>query len=121
MIEDESEYPHVVAYHTLTAEGLPQVKIAVVNAKQTGWEWTMAASHDLMEMLANPMLNLTVFVPAENGTTGKLYVREICDPVSSPEYSLQNRRRGGVEFCVPVVVRVVSQTWEQPIRLTATT
>jgi hypothetical protein len=86
VIEDESEYPHVVAYHTLTAEGLPQVKISVVNAKQTGWDWTMAASHDLMEMLANPMLNLTVFV-SENGTTGRLYIREICDPVSAPEYS----------------------------------
>jgi len=47
----------------------------------------MAASHDLMEMLANPMLNLTVFDAADNGTTGKLYVREICDPVSSPEYT----------------------------------
>lgn len=86
VIEDDSEYPGVVAYHTLTSEGLPQVKISVRNAKQTNWEWTMAASHDLMEMLANPMLNLTVFV-TENGTTGKLYVREICDPVSSPQYT----------------------------------
>ena len=48
----------------------------------------MAASYDLMEMLANPMLNLTVFV-SENGTTGRLYVREICDPVSAPEYSYE--------------------------------
>ena len=87
VVQDESDYGGAVAYHTLTSEGLPQVKIAAVNAKQAGWEWTMAASHDLMEMLANPMLNLTVFVPADNGTTGKLYVREICDPVSSPEYS----------------------------------
>jgi hypothetical protein len=47
----------------------------------------MAASHDLLEMLANPMLNLTVFVTADNSTSGKLYVREVCDPVSSPEYS----------------------------------
>ncbi len=54
---------------------------------QGGVAWTMAASHDLMEMLANPMLNLTVFDAADNGTSGKLYVREICDPVSSPEYT----------------------------------
>jgi len=86
VIQDESEYPNVLAYHTLTPEGLPQVKISVANAKQANLEWTMAASHDLMEMLANPMLNLTVFV-TENGTTGKLYVREICDPVSSPQYT----------------------------------
>ena len=54
--EDDSEYAGAVAYHTLTAEGLPQVKISVANAKQANWAWTMAASHDLMEMLANPML-----------------------------------------------------------------
>ncbi len=86
VVQDESEYAGAVAYHTLTAEGLPQVKISVVNAKQANWEWTMAASHDLLEMLANPMLNLTVFV-TENGTTGKLYVREICDPVSAPQFT----------------------------------
>ena len=87
VIDDDSEYPGVLAYHTLTAEGLPQVKISVKHAVQAHWAWTMAASHDLMEMLANPMLNLTVFDAADNGTTGKLYVREICDPVSSPEYT----------------------------------
>jgi hypothetical protein len=87
VVEDNSEFAGAVAYHTLTSEGLPRVKISVANAKQANWEWTMAASHDLMERLANPMLNLTVFVAADNGTSGKLYVREICDPVSSPEYT----------------------------------
>jgi hypothetical protein len=87
VIDDDSEYPGGLAYHTLTAEGLPQVKISVRNAMQGNVAWTMAASHDLMEMLANPMLNLTVFAPADNGTSGKLYVREICDPVSSPQHT----------------------------------
>ena len=45
----------------------------------------MAASHDLLEMLANPRLNLTVFVPDETQITGRLHLREICDPVSSSE------------------------------------
>lgn len=85
VMEDSSDYPGVVAYHTLTSEGLPQVKISVANAKQAGWAWTMAASHDLLEMLVNPRLNLTVFVADDSGTAGRLYVREICDPVSSPE------------------------------------
>lgn len=84
VIEDEPEYPSVVAYHTLTSEGLPQVKISVVKAKQSNWEWTMAASNELLEMLANPWLNLTVFV-SNDGLTGRLYEREICDPVSSAE------------------------------------
>src|SRR5262249_38710406 len=44
--------------------------------------WTMSASHDLLEMLANPRLNLTVY-NSSDGFRGTLYVREICDPVSS--------------------------------------
>jgi hypothetical protein len=84
VVEDESDYPEAIAYHTLTSEGLPQVKISVANAQQFGWPWTMAASHDLLEMLANPQLNLTVFV-SRNDQTGRLYRREICDPVSAPE------------------------------------
>jgi hypothetical protein len=84
VIEDTGEYAGAVAYHTVTAEGLPQVKISVVNARQASWPWTMGASHDLMEMLANPRLNRTVFVESKN-QTGTMYMQEICDPVASPE------------------------------------
>jgi hypothetical protein len=49
VIEDDSESAGAIAYSTLTAEGLPQVKISVANASGANWEWTMAASHDLME------------------------------------------------------------------------
>jgi len=83
MIEDQSEFPSIIAYHTLTPEGLPYVRVSVVTAQQSDFAWTMAASHDLLEMLANPRVNLTVF-DSSDGIQGKLYIREICDPVSSP-------------------------------------
>jgi len=82
VVEDNSRYPSVVSYHTLTEEGLPEVRVAVREAKENHWAWTMAASHDLMEMLVNPRLNVTIFDSAD-GRTGRLYIREICDPVSS--------------------------------------
>jgi hypothetical protein len=88
VIEDDSRYPGAVCYHTLTDEGLPEVRVAVRDAKQARWEWTMAASHDLLEMLANPRLNLTIFDSAD-GRKGRLYIREICDPVSSPRHAYQ--------------------------------
>jgi hypothetical protein len=53
-------------------------------AKQQNWPWSMAASHDLLEMLSNPRLNLTVLVSEDNAQTGRIYIREICDPVASP-------------------------------------
>jgi len=80
VIMDKPDYPEMIAYRTLTAEGLPQVKVSAISAIETGWDWTGAASHDLLEMLANPQMNLTVF-HTRNGETGRLYYREICDPV----------------------------------------
>jgi hypothetical protein len=87
VIEDDSRYG-MVSYHTLTDEGLPEVHVAVGAAKQSGLEWTMAASHDLLEMLANPRLNLTIF-DSTDGRKGRLYIREICDPVSSARLAYQ--------------------------------
>jgi hypothetical protein len=87
LIQDESEYPGAIAYHSLTPEGLPLVKVSVANAQQSNVPWTTAASHDLMEMLANPRANLAVY-DSEDGVKGRLYVREICDPVASIYYRI---------------------------------
>jgi hypothetical protein len=83
VINDDSLYPGAACYRSLTEEGLPEVHVAVRDAKQVGWNWTMAASHDLLETLVNPSLNLSIFDSAD-GQKGNLYLREICDPVSSP-------------------------------------
>jgi hypothetical protein len=83
VVEDDSRYPGAACYHTLSEEGLPEVRVAVRDAKKAQWPWTMAASHDLLEMLANPRLNLTIFDTAD-AQEGRLYIREICDPVSNP-------------------------------------
>src|SRR5262249_22327536 len=81
IIQDKSEYPNVAAYRTLTPKGLPLVKVSVLAARQGQVSWTMSASHDLLEMLANPRLNVTVY-NSSDGFRGTLYLREICDPVS---------------------------------------
>jgi hypothetical protein len=81
VVEDDSDFG-AMGYHTLTQEGLPEVRVAVRNAKRNQLEWTIAASHALLEMLVNPRVNLTTFESAD-GQKGKLYVREICDPVAS--------------------------------------
>jgi Domain of unknown function (DUF4062) len=82
LIEDEGDHPEFISYHTLNSEGLPLVKISVINAKRADRDWTVSASHELLETLANPQLNLTVFVARDRGS-GMLYLREICDPVTS--------------------------------------
>ena len=67
---------------------MPKPCVAVRAAKQARWKWTMAASHDLLEILANPRLNLTIFDSADD-RKGRLYIREICDPVSSARLAYQ--------------------------------
>jgi hypothetical protein len=88
VVEDNSRYPGFTSYHTLTEEALPEVRVAVCDTRQAQREWTMAASHELLEMLANPRLNLTIFDSAD-GRKGRLYNREICDPVSSARLAYQ--------------------------------
>ncbi len=83
-LSDKSDYEGAVAYHSITSEGLPYVKISAASARQQNRSWSMAASHDLLEMLANPKLNLTVVVSSDNAHTGRIYLREICDPVAGP-------------------------------------
>ena len=88
VVEDDSRYPGAVCYHTLSNEALPEVRVAVRDAKKAQWPWTMGASHDLLEMLANPRLNLTIFDSAD-ARKGRLYIREICDPVSSVDLAYE--------------------------------
>jgi hypothetical protein len=89
VIEDEGQYPGVLGYHNVTPEGLPQVRISVTAARQGFLAWTMAASHDLMEMLVDPQVNLTVLELGSSGTHGRLYMREVCDPVSNVQMAYE--------------------------------
>ena len=43
-----------------------------------GMQWTVTASHELLEMLGDPDINLTVLVEHSDGS-GILYAYEVCD------------------------------------------
>lgn len=50
-----------------------------------GASWTVTASHELLEMLADPDINLTAFVQSGD-TTGKLYAYEVADACEADNY-----------------------------------
>jgi hypothetical protein len=78
LLADTSDQAGALGYHDLTNEGLPIGKAFIKSDIQAGASWTVTVSHELLEMLADPWINLTVFVqPTE--TTGKLYAYEVCD------------------------------------------
>ncbi|MEY2397411.1 MAG: hypothetical protein QOJ00_585 [Actinomycetota bacterium] len=78
VVLDDSDQAGALGYHDLSDEGLPLSKVFAGSDKQYGYQWTVTASHELLEMLADPDINLTVFVQSSN-TAGVLYAREVCD------------------------------------------
>jgi hypothetical protein len=75
---DDSDQANALGYHDLTTEGLPIGKVFVASDLKAGTSWTVTASHELLEMLGDPNINLTVFVQNAN-TAGVLYAYEVCD------------------------------------------
>lgn len=75
---DDSDQANALGYHDLTSEGLPIGKVFAASDLKAGTSWTVTASHELLEMLGDPNINLTVFVQ-NSDTAGVLYAYEICD------------------------------------------
>jgi len=78
VILDDSDQADALGYHDLTEDGLPMGKIFADSDMKAGTSWTVTASHELLEMLADPNINLTVFTQSAD-TTGTLYAYEVCD------------------------------------------
>lgn len=75
---DDSDQANALGYHDLTTEGLPIGKVFAGSDLKIGTSWTVTASHELLEMLGDPNINLTVFAQNTN-TAGILYAYEVCD------------------------------------------
>jgi len=75
---DDSDQANALGYHDLTTEGLPIGKVFGASDLKAGTSWTVTASHELLEMLGDPNVNLTVFVQNANAA-GTLYAYEVCD------------------------------------------
>jgi hypothetical protein len=84
-ILDDADHADSLGYHDLTSQGLPLGKVFVKTAQQSHTHWSVVASHELLEMLADPNVNLTVFDEAKRG--GKLYAYEVCDACEGDDYA----------------------------------
>jgi len=78
VVLDDTDQANALGYHDLTTEGLPMGKVFAASDLKAGTSWTVTASHELLEMLADPNINLTVFAQNTN-TAGTLYAYEVCD------------------------------------------
>src|SRR5438445_5038833 len=79
---DNADQPGALAYHDLTPDGLPLSKVFVRTTINDGELVSVSASHELVEMLVDPAINLL--------TTGPdpkiIYAYESADPVEALSY-----------------------------------
>jgi hypothetical protein len=75
---DNSDQAGALGYHDLTDEGLPAGKSFAGTDIQAGNSWTSTVSHELLEMLADPDVNLCAFAQKDGGGM-LLYAYEVCD------------------------------------------
>ncbi len=75
---DNSDKAGALGYHDLTPEGLPLGKVFAESNLQSGSSWTNDISHEVLEMLGDPDINLAAYREEK----GRLvfYAYEVCDP-----------------------------------------
>src|SRR6266478_3738162 len=83
---DNADQPGALAYHDLTPDGLPQAKVFVKTTLANNDLVSVSASHELVEMLVDPAINLM--------TTGPdpkiIYAYESADPVEQLSFMVDN-------------------------------
>jgi len=78
---DHSDLAHALGYHDLTPEGLPLGKVFVADDLKARALPSVTLSHEILEMLGDPHLNL--LVQDTSKTQPALYAFENCDAVES--------------------------------------
>ncbi len=106
---DDADQPGALAYHDLTPDGLPEAKVFVRTTLKNNDLVSVSASHELVEMLVDPAINLMTTGP---GST-TIYAYESADPVEDlsfpvngiqmsdfvyPAYFEDFRKPGSVKF-----------------------
>ena len=88
-IRDRIKAEGAVSYHSVNKDR-PFVEVSYRMATESGIHWTSSASHDLLEMLADPYVNRTVKAPPI--VTGKnydvFYPIQVCDPCAGMSYMI---------------------------------
>src|SRR5580704_14923976 len=84
---DDSDQAGALGYHDLTPDGLPIGKVFAGTDLKYGSNWTVTASHELLEMLGDPNINLSVLVQTSDENAGRLFAYEVCDACEDDSFS----------------------------------
>jgi hypothetical protein len=81
---DDSDQASALAYHDLTAEGLPISKVFVKTILADHTSVSVGATHEICEMAVDPWLN-----SCYQDSQGVFWAGEVCDPVEDDQYGYQ--------------------------------
>jgi hypothetical protein len=81
---DDADQPGALAYHDLTPSGLPLSKVFVKTTLENHDLVSVSASHELVEMLVDPAINLMTTGPDPKTT----YAYESADPVEALSFDV---------------------------------
>lgn len=79
---DDSDQAEALAYHDLTAAGLPICKVFVKTIAAAGEPLSVAATHEMVESAVDPWLNAAYQDPM-----GNFWAGEVADPVEDKLYA----------------------------------
>jgi hypothetical protein len=106
VILDNSDAAGALGYHDLTQAGLPMAKVFAGDDIKYGLSWTVTASHEAMEMLADPDINLTVFVQTQTG--GDIFAYEVADAPEDDQFAYDINGVQVSDFVTPAWFNVYS-------------
>jgi hypothetical protein len=81
---DIADEPNALAYHDLTPDGLPLSKVFVKTTLDNGDLVSVSASHELVEMLVDPAINMMTTGPDRK----LMYAYESADPVEALSFNV---------------------------------
>ena len=102
VVLDYSDQAGALGYHDLTSAGLPISKVFAASDMQYHHSWTVTASHELVEMLVDPWLNLCAI-----GPDNRIWAYEACDAVEADGLGYAIDGVAVSDFCLPA-------WWEPP-------
>src|SRR5690242_5309100 len=81
---DNADQPGARAYHDLTPDGMPQAKVFVKTTLDNHDQVSVSASHELVEMLVDPAINMMTTGPDPK----VIYAYESADPVEQLSFKV---------------------------------
>ena len=82
-ILDDSDQASALGYHELDPKDIPIGRVFARSDMADGLSWTVTASHELLEMLGDPYVNLSVQIRAD----GTAVAYETADAVEADEFA----------------------------------